>query len=278
MAEGHGKGGLFAGIVAAVGLGGLRFADDCGRAGARVASHADDLGRAGGRGFGAVDEVRGAHSGVFDEFADGARAGKGARGELTALEAAASRPKVELEWSDAADFAEYGIELGSQYGSDFDAVSLADARLPGEVARHTACPTPIDLERTPEQWRRMIDEGFGAACAPRLVHGIAQTSPAGEPSIRVGSEAQALARLASECRAAGTTCVFVGCSGSCSPEGIDALLGRTRPIQPEISAHATALVASALEDRFGAYAFVALTSALGPPSLGLFRPARHGAP
>lgn len=230
--------GLLAGVIAMLLAGGVRVMDDCARMGVRAAGHADDIAGAGVRlGGHSADEVAGAGARLGGRHADdmvgrGAHFGPGVDPALAGRwlddvpYASSTEPNQLLEAAleGGADVAFQVLDVavsGADEGPYEDDVEdewrqSADDESPlvrRDVALVVACPARIDLGTDAARWRRVVEEGFGAACAPYLL--FARAVPGAPSTLMSGAGERDVRQLAAECWDAGTTCVIVACDDEC---------------------------------------------------------------
>lgn len=254
MSDGAKKGAL--GLVAMLGLVGVRSADNCAGAaarGARVA--ADDLARVGAR---SGDDLLGPGArGLDDALPRGGRVqwGPNPRG----LEPAA--PPIASNDALIETLAEGGVDVALEV-LRYETDGLADAP---EAPSKLACPVPKDLTLEPELWGTYLD-GFGMACAPKIWIGRAKAD-----AFEVDGAYTPVADLLKSCANAGGVCVFVGCEGEgrCFSDARRAARGGD--LDSELLPYIYALASRELEQAKPAW--VAFSPA--PGEVALVRPASN---
>jgi hypothetical protein len=199
--------GWFAGLLAVLGMGSLRFADDCVRVGARGARGVDDVAVVGGRTGGSLDELgHGSLSRVGQGFDDAARP------RLVIHPGAAVGE--EGHWLES--LREFAIEAGFEVASyEFDEPAIRPPRI--------EAPLAIDLDQDAWAWSR-LDSDESTAPGPWIFSGRAQGD-----ALIVGDQRIAIRELAEVCRRRNTTCVFVACASNCARR-TEALFQSSRPL------------------------------------------------
>jgi hypothetical protein len=258
---GQRKGGLFAGLLAALGFGGLRMADNCAMVGARAADDIafagsrtaarglDDIGRGGARGLDDVVVHRGA--GRLD---DAARVRVVPHPGVGAVDEGAGSLEHLAEVA-----TDVGLELVS-YDYEVD-----DIPPPEQILTEVQQPQFVDLSIDAGAWSRLA-RGEHDAVAPWVF--VARSR--GE-SLAIGGELVSLEQLAATCWSAGTGCVFVACESGCSDATRLAL--RETSLRPgeRLEPYMARLVSS--RALLGSQpSFIAITGGGPEPRLELLRP------
>lgn len=162
--------------------------DDCGRAGARVASNVDG---GSARGLGLLDDASHARVGAVGEL--------GSAGSRTA----AHNPNGESHWF--GTIAEHGIDLQLEL---MQLDSAPDATVTTKpVANRVRCPSVVAITSEPGAWTKLMG-GFGSACAPILLVG---TTGSSGTTVLIEGEVTSIHSVIDSCVAIGAHCLLAGC-------------------------------------------------------------------
>lgn len=233
------KGGLFAGLLAALGLGGLRIADSCASVGATAVRSVDNVAIPGSRvGAGVIDDgarLGGRAGGSLD---DGAMLGSRA-----VVIDDAGRPRLMIHEGAAVGEEGHWLETLGEFSVDmgFEVVSYrADTpELPAGPPRERGNgpkiegPLAVDMDADAWVWLRLATDKPTTA-GPWVFSGRVE-----HDAMFVGDELIGVRELADACRRHGTTCVFVGCASSCAGETEAVYLRESphdgRPLEPFVA-------------------------------------------
>jgi hypothetical protein len=230
--QGLGKAGVGVGLLAALGLGGLKVADNCAGA-ARGLRAADEVALAGGGVRVADDALHGAKiervggrvgaSAADDALHHGAAVERVAIDEGARGRGFVAHPVAIGEESEFTKLAEVASDVGFEfvgYGLDVEAPP------PEKVATAAHKPSFTNLSTDADAWRRLVDGDDTTISAPRVFVG----KPMGD-ALHVGKELVPIAELGSACARIGASCVFVACDKKDCTDETSSVLGEATKIE-----------------------------------------------